>query len=56
MKIKLKKFKIVKSTNDIAIKLIKKNISGPILITTQRQTGGRGRIGKKWVSKKEIFL
>ena len=52
MKIKLKKFKIVKSTNDIAIKLIKKNISGPILITTQRQTGGRGRIGKKWVSKK----
>jgi len=57
MKIKLKKFKIVKSTNDIAIKLIKKNISGPILITTQRQTGGRGRIGKKWVSKKgNLFI
>ena len=57
MKIKLKKFKKVKSTNDIAIKLIKKNISGPILITTQRQTGGRGRIGKKWISKKgNLFI
>ena len=56
MKIKLKKFKIVESTNDIAFKLIKKNFSEPTLITTEKQTKGRGRIGKKWVSIKEIFL
>ena len=52
MKIKFKKFKCIKSTNDIAIKLIKKNSFEPTLITTVRQTGGRGRIGKKWISKK----
>ena len=52
MKINLKKFKIVKSTNDTALKLIKKNISKPTLIMSERQTGGRGRIGKKWISKK----
>ena len=52
MKIKLKKFKSIKSTNDVAMKLIKKNSFEPTLITTVRQTGGRGRIGKKWISKK----
>ena len=52
MKIKLKKFKVVKSTNDIAIKLIKRNHTQPTLITTQKQTKGRGRIGKKWISQK----
>ena len=52
-----KKFKVVKSTNDVALKLIKNNISGPILISSKKQTGGRGRVGKKWVSKKgNIFL
>ena len=57
MKIKLKKFKIVESTNDIAIKLIKKNISKPTLITTEKQTKGRGRIGKKWISQKgNLFI
>ena len=52
MKIKLRKFKIVKSTNDVAIKLIKKKIIEPTMIITQKQTNGRGTIGKKWVSKK----
>ena len=57
MKISLKKFKIVKSTNDTALKLIKKKISKPTLIVSERQTGGRGRIGKKWVSKKgNLFI
>ena len=57
MKIKIKKYKKVKSTNDIALKLIKKNISTPTLITTEKQTNGRGRIGKKWVSKKgNLFI
>ncbi len=57
MKIKLKKFKKVKSTNDIALKLIKKNISEPTLIVSEKQTNGRGRIGKKWISKKgNLFI
>ena len=57
MKIKIKKYKKVKSTNDIALKLIKKNISHPTLIITEKQTNGRGRIGKKWISKKgNLFI
>ena len=52
MKIKLRKFTIVKSTNDVAIKLIKKNFIEPTMITTKKQTNGRGTIGKKWISKK----
>ncbi len=57
MKIKLKKFKIVKSTNDIALKLIRRNILGPTMIISEKQTNGRGRVGKKWVSKKgNLFI
>ena len=57
MKIKIKKYIKVKSTNDIALKLIKKNYSEPTLIISEKQTNGRGRAGKKWISKKgNIFL
>ena len=57
MKIKLKKFKSVKSTNDIAIKLIKKNLSQPNLIISEQQKNGRGRVGKKWISNKgNLFI
>ena len=57
MKIKLKKFKKVKSTNDTALKFIKKNISVPTIITSENQTNGRGRIGKKWTSNKgNLFI
>ena len=52
MKIKLKKFKIVKSTNDIALEFIKKNMLDPMIITSEKQTNGRGRIGKKWISQR----
>tara|TARA_B100001939_G_scaffold333382_1_gene333276 strand:+ start:439 stop:1008 length:570 start_codon:yes stop_codon:yes gene_type:complete len=51
MKIKIKKYKKVQSTNNIALKLIKQNVSEPTLITTETQTKGRGRVGKKWISK-----
>ena len=51
MKIKIKKYKKVKSTNDIAFKLIKKNFSEPTLVTSENQTKGRGRVGKKWISQ-----
>ena len=57
MKIKLKKYNKVRSTNDIALKLIKKNITDPTLIVTKKQTNGRGRAGKKWVSNKgKLFI
>ena len=57
MKINVINYKKVKSTNDIALKLIKKNIVKPTLVTTVRQTSGRGRVGKKWISKKgNLFL
>ena len=57
MKIKIKNYKKVKSTNDVAMKLIKRNILEPTLITTEKQTNGRGRIGKKWISNKgNLFI
>ena len=57
MSIKLIKFKIVKSTNDIAIKLIKKNKTHPTLIFSEKQTKGRGTMGKKWISQKgNLFI
>ena len=52
MKINVIKYKKVKSTNNTALKLIKKNITKPTLVTTEKQTNGRGRVGKKWISKK----
>ena len=57
MKINIIKYKKVKSTNDIALKLLKKNNSSPMLITSEQQTNGRGRVGKKWVSQKgNLFI
>ena len=57
MKIKLIKFKRVKSTNDIAIKLIRKEKVQPTLIFSEIQTKGRGTMGKKWISQKgNLFI
>ena len=57
MKIKLIKFKSVKSTNDIAIKLIKEKKPQPTLIFSEKQTKGRGTMGKKWISEKgNLFI
>ncbi len=49
MKLKKYTFKSVTSTNDIAIKKIKKGIPSGIIIA-KNQTKGRGRYGKKWIS------
>ena len=57
MKLKSLKFEIVKSTNDIAHKLIKKKKIRPTIIVSEKQTKGRGTMGKKWISKKgNLFL
>jgi len=52
MKLKLIKFGSVKSTNDEAFKLIKKNKIKPSILVAKKQTKGRGTMGKKWISKK----
>ena len=51
MKIKIKRYKKVKSTNDTALKLIKNSSSEATLVTSENQTKGRGRFGKKWISQ-----
>ena len=57
MKIKLLRFKSVKSTNDIALKLTKKKNSKPTMIVADVQTNGRGTMGKKWISQKgNLFI
>ena len=57
MKLRSLKFKSVKSTNDIAYKLIKKNNIKPSIIISEKQTKGRGTMGKKWISKKgNLFI
>lgn len=57
MNIKLIKFKNVKSTNDIAIKLVKRKKLKPTLISSEIQSCGRGTMGKTWISQKgNLFL
>ena len=57
MKIKSIKFRSVKSTNDEAHKLIKKNLTQPTLISSDKQSRGRGTMGKRWLSiKGNLFL
>ena len=57
MKLKLIKFNSVDSTNDEAIKLIRKNKITPSIITTNIQKKGKGTMGKSWISKKgNLFL
>ena len=54
---KLKKFhyKNVNSTNDVAIRKIKKGFNSGIVVS-ERQKRGRGRYGKKWISFKGNLL
>ena len=55
--LKINKFKSVKSTNDKAIKLIQKYRHTAGLVVSDKQTKGKGTMGKKWVSKKgNIFI
>ena len=49
--------KKVQSTNDIALKLIKKGELKQTLITSMTQTKGRGTMGKNWISQKgNLFM
>ena len=52
MKLKKFNFKIIKSTNDSAIRIIKStNVKFGIIIA-EKQTRGRGQYGKRWTSYK----
>ena len=57
MKLKITKFKSIKSTNDVSIKLIQSGKATSGLVSADLQTKGRGTMGKKWISKKgNIFI
>ena len=57
MKLKIVRFKSVKSTNDEAMKLIRSDMLLAGIISSDKQIKGRGTMGKKWISHKgNIFI
>ena len=52
MKFKKFKFKKVKSTNDTAIRLIRKNNFTSGMVVSETQLKGKGQYGRKWISHK----
>ena len=57
MKLKKFNFKIVNSTNNLAIQIIKKTNNKSGIVIAQSQKKGRGQYGKKWTSfKGNLFV
>ena len=57
MKLKKFNFKIVNSTNDLAIQIIKNTNYKSGIVIAERQKKGRGQYGKKWTSfKGNLFI
>ena len=56
MKLKIFKYDIVESTNLTAINLIKNNQCQNGFVHALSQTKGKGRYGKKWISKRGNFF
>ena len=57
MKLKKFNFKIVNSTNDLAIKIIKYTNNKSGIVIAEKQKKGRGQYGKKWTSfKGNLFI
>ena len=54
MKLKLLKFKSVKSTNDVALRLIKKRYNRPTIISSEKQTKVEGLWEKNGFPRKVI--
>ena len=52
MDLKKFNFKVVNSTNDSAIRIIKKTNNTLGIIIAEKQKKGRGQFGKKWISYK----
>lgn len=49
--LKVKYYKEIPSTNDLAKKMIKENLKDELLIISEKQTKGRGRSGRNFYSK-----
>ena len=57
MKLKQFNFKIVNSTNDLAIQIIKNTNNKSGIVIAEKQKKGRGQYGKKWTSfKGNLFV
>ena len=57
MKFQIIKYKSVDSTNNVAIRRIKKGKIKPAIILANLQNKGRGQYGRHWVSYKgNIFM
>jgi BirA family biotin operon repressor/biotin-[acetyl-CoA-carboxylase] ligase len=57
MKLKKFNFKIVNSTNDLAIQIIKNTNNKSGIVIAEMQKKGRGQYGKKWTSfKGNLFI
>jgi BirA family biotin operon repressor/biotin-[acetyl-CoA-carboxylase] ligase len=57
MKLKIFRFKKVNSTNNTAIRIIKKTKLDYGMIISEMQDNGRGQYGKKWISYKgNLFI
>jgi BirA family transcriptional regulator, biotin operon repressor / biotin---[acetyl-CoA-carboxylase] ligase len=52
MKLKIFNFKIINSTNDMAIRIVKNTNYKFGIVMAEKQKKGRGQYGKKWVSYK----
>jgi BirA family transcriptional regulator, biotin operon repressor / biotin---[acetyl-CoA-carboxylase] ligase len=52
MKLKKFNFKNINSTNDLAIRIIKKTNTVSGIVTAEKQKKGKGQYGKKWISYK----
>jgi len=57
MKLKKFNFKIVNSTNDLAIQIIKNTNNKSGIVIAEKQINGRGQYGKRWTSfKGNLFV
>ena len=57
MKLKTFNYKLVNSTNDLAIRIIKKTNNKSGIVIAEKQKKGRGQYGKKWISfKGNLFI
>lgn len=56
MDIKHYHFDVVNSTQDTARELFSQNTQVPFLVTADTQTGGRGRLGRPWISSRGNFF
>ncbi len=52
MRFKIFRFKKIRSTNNTAIRIIKKNYCDFGMVLSELQTNGRGQYGRKWISQK----